>query len=117
MSGALDAFRAQQEAADRVHARLTEVARLLERLQAQADALARDADLRTALSGRAGPPPRRRGSSSRTFGIFENRSSCSIGPASGADGRWPCCLPLPRWRRSEPRSATSPQLARILQMM
>ena len=49
MSGALDAFRAQQEAADRVHARLTEVARLLERLHAQAGAIARDADLRAAL--------------------------------------------------------------------
>ena len=48
MSSALDAFRAQQEAANRVHARLMEVVQLLKRLQAQADALARDADLRTA---------------------------------------------------------------------
>jgi len=49
MSGALDAFRAQEEAANRVHARLTEVARLLERLQAQANAIARDTELRAAL--------------------------------------------------------------------
>jgi hypothetical protein len=49
MSGALDAFRAQREAAEQVHARLVEVSRLLEQLRRQADAIARDADLRAAL--------------------------------------------------------------------
>ncbi len=49
MSSALDAFRAQREAAEQVHARLKEVARLLEGLRVQVDAIARDADLRAAL--------------------------------------------------------------------
>jgi hypothetical protein len=49
MSSALDAFRAQREAAEQVHAQLMEVSRLLEQLCRQADAIARDADLRAVL--------------------------------------------------------------------
>jgi hypothetical protein len=49
MQNALDAFRAQREAADQVHARLTEVAQLLEQLTKQVDAVAGDADLRAVL--------------------------------------------------------------------
>jgi hypothetical protein len=40
MHSALDAFRAQREAADQVYARLIEVARLLEQLTKQVDAVA-----------------------------------------------------------------------------
>ena len=46
MSSALDAFRAQREAVDQVHARLTEVAELLRDLQAQVDAIAQNQALR-----------------------------------------------------------------------
>ena len=49
MQNALDAFRAQREAADQVHARLTEVAQLLERLTKQVDAVAGNAELRAVL--------------------------------------------------------------------
>ncbi len=49
MQSALDAFRAQREAADQVHARLTEVAQLLEQLTRQVDAVAGNADLRAVL--------------------------------------------------------------------
>jgi hypothetical protein len=49
MQSALDAFRAQREAADQVHARLTEVARLLEQLTRQVDAVAGNEDLRAVL--------------------------------------------------------------------
>ncbi len=45
MLSALDAFRAQKEAVDQVHARLVEVADLLRTLQAQADAIARNQPL------------------------------------------------------------------------
>ena len=49
MQNALDTFRAQREAVDRVHARLTEVAQLLERLTRQVDAVAGNTDLRSVL--------------------------------------------------------------------
>ena len=49
MQSALDAFRAQREAADQVHARLTEVAQLLEQLTKQVDAVAGNAELRVVL--------------------------------------------------------------------
>ena len=49
MQNALDAFRAQREAADQVHARLTEVAQLLEQLTKQVDAVAGNAELRSVL--------------------------------------------------------------------
>lgn len=49
MPSALDAFRAQREAADQVHARLTEVAQLLEQLTKQVDAVACNAELRAVL--------------------------------------------------------------------
>jgi hypothetical protein len=49
MQTALDAFRAQREAADQVHARLTEVAQLLEQVTRQIDAVAGNADLRAVL--------------------------------------------------------------------
>jgi hypothetical protein len=49
MQSALDAFRAQREAADQVHARLTEVAQLLNQLTKQVDAVAGNADLRAIL--------------------------------------------------------------------
>jgi hypothetical protein len=49
MQTALDAFRAQREAADQVHARLTEVAQLLEQLTKQVDAVAGNAELRAVL--------------------------------------------------------------------
>ena len=45
MQNSLDTFRAQRDAADRVHARLTEVAQLLERLTREVDAIAGNADL------------------------------------------------------------------------
>lgn len=49
MQNALDTFRAQREAADQVHARLTEVAQLLEQLTRQVDAVTGNADLRVVL--------------------------------------------------------------------
>jgi hypothetical protein len=49
MQSALDTFRAQREAADQVHARLTEVAQLLDQLTRQVDAVAGNADLRAVL--------------------------------------------------------------------
>ena len=49
MSSALDAFRAQREAADAVHARLTEVATLLHGLREETHALANDVALRKLL--------------------------------------------------------------------
>ncbi len=49
MPTALDAFRAQREAADGVYARLTEVSQLLHQLRGQADALARNDELHAVL--------------------------------------------------------------------
>jgi hypothetical protein len=49
MQSALDTFRAQREAADQVHNRLTEVAQLLEQLTKQVDAVANNAELRAVL--------------------------------------------------------------------
>jgi hypothetical protein len=49
MENALDTFRAQREAADQVHSRLTEVALLVEQLTRQVDAVAGNADLRAVL--------------------------------------------------------------------
>jgi hypothetical protein len=49
MPTALDTFRAQREAADGVHARLTEVSQLLHQLRGQADALARNDELHAVL--------------------------------------------------------------------
>jgi hypothetical protein len=49
MSNALDAFRAQREAVEQVHARLTEVADVLRRLQDQVDALAENKRFRDLL--------------------------------------------------------------------
>ena len=49
MSNALDAFRAQREAVEQVHARLTEVGELLRRLQGQVDSVAQDQALRDLL--------------------------------------------------------------------
>ena len=49
MPNALDSFRAQREAADQVHARLTEVAVLLDRLRTQVEAVAGNAELRAVL--------------------------------------------------------------------
>jgi hypothetical protein len=49
MPNALDAFRAQREAADQVHARLTEVSQLLTEIRRQADAVAGNAELRAVL--------------------------------------------------------------------
>jgi hypothetical protein len=49
MSSALDIFRAQREAVDQVHSRLTEVGELLRGLRAQADAIAQDQALRQVL--------------------------------------------------------------------
>jgi hypothetical protein len=45
MQNALDVFRAQREAADQVHTRLTEVTQLLDQLTKQVDAVAGNADL------------------------------------------------------------------------
>ena len=49
MSGALDAFRAQREAVEQVHARLAEVAELVRSLQAQVESIGRDQQLREVL--------------------------------------------------------------------
>ena len=49
MSGALDAFRAQREAADEIHVRLTEVAALLRGIREETHALANHEALRTLL--------------------------------------------------------------------
>jgi hypothetical protein len=49
MESALETFRAQREAADQVHARVTEVAQLLEGLTKQVDAIAGNAELRAVL--------------------------------------------------------------------
>jgi hypothetical protein len=51
MPNALDMFRAQREAADQVHARLTEVATLLIQLQTQVNALATNDQFRALLQG------------------------------------------------------------------
>ena len=49
MANALDAFRAQREAVDQMHARLGEVSDLLARLRAQVDGLALHKDLKETL--------------------------------------------------------------------
>jgi hypothetical protein len=49
MESSLDTFRAQREAADQVHARLTEVSQLLNQVQSQVDAVAGNGDLRAVL--------------------------------------------------------------------
>jgi hypothetical protein len=49
MANALDAFRAQREAVDQMHARLGEVSDLLERLRVQVDGLALHRDLKDTL--------------------------------------------------------------------
>jgi hypothetical protein len=49
MESSLDTFRAQREAADQVHTRLTEVTQLLEQLTKQVDAVAGNADLHVVL--------------------------------------------------------------------
>lgn len=49
MQNSLDMFRAQREAVDQVYTRLTEVSQLLTRVQSQVDAVAGNADLRSAL--------------------------------------------------------------------
>jgi len=49
MESSLDTFRAQREATDQVHARLTGVSQLLNQVQRQVDAVAGNADLRTVL--------------------------------------------------------------------
>ncbi len=49
MGSALDTFRAQQEAAERIHERLSEVAVLLGHVHRQLDLLAHDEDLRAVL--------------------------------------------------------------------
>jgi hypothetical protein len=49
MESALETFRAQREVADQVHARLREVAQLLEKLTKQVDAVAGNAELRAVL--------------------------------------------------------------------
>lgn len=50
MANAIDMFRAQKEAVDQVHARLTEVADLVQRLRVQVDAIAQDEKLREVIS-------------------------------------------------------------------
>jgi hypothetical protein len=50
MPNALDAFRAQREADNQVHARLTEVAALVERLRQDVDAVSHNRELRTLLA-------------------------------------------------------------------
>jgi hypothetical protein len=49
MANALDAFRAQREAVDQMHARLGEVSDLLARLRVQVDGLALHQDLKDTL--------------------------------------------------------------------
>lgn len=49
MPNALDAFRAQREAADQVHARLMEVSQLLGQLRTQVDSIAGNAEFRAVL--------------------------------------------------------------------
>jgi hypothetical protein len=49
MQSALDAFRAQREAADQVHTRLAETSQLLTQVQRQVDAVAGNQDLRAVL--------------------------------------------------------------------
>ena len=49
MGSALDTFRAQQEAAEQINARLSEIAALLGRVHGELDLLARDENLRAVL--------------------------------------------------------------------
>ena len=49
MESALDTFRAQREAVDQVHARLLDVAQLLDQVQSQVDAVASNAEFRAVL--------------------------------------------------------------------
>jgi len=49
MSSAIDVFREQREAADQVHARLTEISASLHQLRHQIDALALNDELRAVL--------------------------------------------------------------------
>jgi len=53
MSNALDAFRAQREAVEQVHAQLAEVADLIRALQAQIDAVGQDRAFREVLGNEA----------------------------------------------------------------
>lgn len=50
MANAIDIFRAQKEAVDQVHARLTEVSGLVQGLRFQVDAIAQDEKLREVIS-------------------------------------------------------------------
>lgn len=50
MANAIDMFRAQKAAVDQVHARLTEVAGLVQRLRAQIDAITQDEKLREVIN-------------------------------------------------------------------
>ena len=49
MESSLDTFRAQREAVDQVHARLTEVSQLLKEVQSQVDAIAGNVELRAVV--------------------------------------------------------------------
>ena len=49
MSSALDAFRAQREAAEQIHGRLADVADLLRAIRSATNAIAQDERLRTLL--------------------------------------------------------------------
>jgi hypothetical protein len=49
MSSAIDVFREQKEAADQLHARLTEISLVLDRVRHQVNALVKDDELRAVL--------------------------------------------------------------------
>ncbi len=53
MSSALEAFRAQREEAEQIHARLTQVVELLRAIRSEANVLAHDETLRTLLQPEA----------------------------------------------------------------
>lgn len=49
MSSAIDVFREQREAADQIHARVTEISEVLDRVRNQVNALVKDDELRAVL--------------------------------------------------------------------
>jgi len=93
MSSAIDVFREQREAADQVHARLTEISTTLDRVRHQVYALVKDDELRAVLRQEESWLERARLVVS-DIRSFASRTRCDSGPASSGAGSSRCCS---RW--------------------
>ena len=94
MSSALDAFRAQREAVEQVHARLTEVPDLFRWLQEQVDAIAQNQPFATWPAGRAEPGWSEPSARSARSELPAKRSCVDSGRPSGDDGPSRCVCAL-----------------------